>query len=231
MARNVFKCFAPTSLLVFAKGPCVLIGCIFKAQAVYNALSLHFILAQNLKISQMEKTGVLSDPGREIDLPDHQEYVRAFESVRASLVAQTVKRLSAMQEMWVRSLGWKDPLEKETAVHSNTLAWKIPWTEEPGRLQTMGLQSRTQLSDFTFTLKVCSEHLIPFKIFPLSFWPGFSFLSWHGCLAAAAAAAAKSLQSCPTLCDPIDGSPLGSSVPGILQARVLEWVAISFSNA
>ena len=47
----------------------------------------------------------------------------------------------------------------------------------------------------------------------------------------AAAAAAKSLQSCPTLCDPIDGSPLGSSVPGILQARILEWVAISFSNA
>ena len=49
--------------------------------------------------------------------------------------------------------------------------------------------------------------------------------------AAAAAAAAKSLQSCPTLCNPIDGSPLGSSVPEILQARILEWVAISFSNA
>jgi len=47
----------------------------------------------------------------------------------------------------------------------------------------------------------------------------------------AAAAAAKSLQSCPTLCDPIDGSPSGSPVPGILQARTLEWVAISFSNA
>ena len=47
----------------------------------------------------------------------------------------------------------------------------------------------------------------------------------------AAAAAAKSLQSCSTLCDPIDGSPLGSPVPGILQARTLEWVAISFSNA
>ena len=46
-----------------------------------------------------------------------------------------------------------------------------------------------------------------------------------------AAAAAKSLQSCPTLCDPIDGSPLGSPVPGILQARTVEWVAISFSNA
>ena len=49
--------------------------------------------------------------------------------------------------------------------------------------------------------------------------------------AAAAAAAAKSLQMCPTLCDPIDGSPPGSPVPGILQARTLEWVAISFSNA
>ena len=48
--------------------------------------------------------------------------------------------------------------------------------------------------------------------------------------ASAAAAAAKSLQSCPTLCDPVDGSPLGSSVPGILQARILEWVAISFSR-
>ena len=47
----------------------------------------------------------------------------------------------------------------------------------------------------------------------------------------AAAAAAKLLQSCPTLCDPIDSSPPGSSVPGILQARILEWVAISFSNA
>ena len=50
-------------------------------------------------------------------------------------------------------------------------------------------------------------------------------------LDAAAAAAAKSLQSCPTLCDPIDGSPPGSPVPGILRARILEWVAISFSNA
>ena len=53
----------------------------------------------------------------------------------------------------------------------------------------------------------------------------------NGLLVAAAAAAAKSLQSCLTLCNPIDGSPPGSPVPGILQARTLEWVAISFSNA
>ena len=55
--------------------------------------------------------------------------------------------------------------------------------------------------------------------------------AYFGMLYSAAAAAAKSLQSCPTLCDPRDGSPPGSPVPGILQARVLEWVAISFSNA
>ena len=58
----------------------------------------------------------------------------------ASLVAQTVKHLSAMQETWVRSLGWEDPLEKEMATHSSILAWKFPGTEEPGRLQSMGLQ-------------------------------------------------------------------------------------------
>ena len=51
-----------------------------------------------------------------------------------SQVAQKVKRLPIMQETWVRSLGWEDPLEKEMATHSNTLAWKIPWMEEPGRL-------------------------------------------------------------------------------------------------
>ena len=55
-----------------------------------------------------------------------------------SLVAQMVKRLSTMQETGVRSLGWEDPLEKEMAIHSRTIAWKIPWTEEPGRLPSMG---------------------------------------------------------------------------------------------
>ena len=58
----------------------------------------------------------------------------------ASLVAQRVKRLPAVQETWVRSLGQGDPLEKEMATHSSTLAWKVPWTEKPGRLQSMGLQ-------------------------------------------------------------------------------------------
>ena len=57
-----------------------------------------------------------------------------------SLVAQMVKRLPTMREAWVQSLGQEDPLEKEMATHSSTLAWKIPWMEEPGRLQSMGSQ-------------------------------------------------------------------------------------------
>ena len=56
------------------------------------------------------------------------------------LVAQMVKRLSTMRETQVQSLGWEDPLEKELAIHPSTIAWKIPWTEEPGRLQSMGWQ-------------------------------------------------------------------------------------------
>ena len=55
-------------------------------------------------------------------------------------MAQTVKGLFAMQETWVRSLSWEDPLEKEMAAHSSIHAWKIPWMEEPGRLHPMGLQ-------------------------------------------------------------------------------------------
>ena len=65
-------------------------------------------------------------------------------------MAQTVKRLSTMWETQVRSLGREDPLEKEMAIYSSTIAWKIPWTEEPGRLQSIAeSQSQTQLSDFT----------------------------------------------------------------------------------
>ena len=88
-------------------------------------------------------------------------------------------------------------MEKELATHSSILAWRIPWTEDPGGLLSKGVAR-----------------------------VGHNLLT-----AAAAAAAAKSLQSSPTLCDPIDGGPPGSPVPGILQARTLEWVAISFSNA
>ena len=86
-------------------------------------------------------------------------------------------------------------------MHSSILAWRIPGTEKTG-FRPWDQKESDMTEQLTFSL--------------------FHFI---------AAAAAKSLQSCPTLCDPIDGSPPGSAVPGILQARTLEWVAISFSNA
>ena len=55
-------------------------------------------------------------------------------------MAQRLKRLPPMRETWVRSLGWEDPLEKEMVAHSSILAWRIPWTEEPGMLQSTGSQ-------------------------------------------------------------------------------------------
>ena len=66
--------------------------------------------------------------------------IPSLPTLRAPLVAQMVKRLSAMQETRIRSLGWEDPLEEEMAAHSSILAWKIPWTVEPGRLPSMGSQ-------------------------------------------------------------------------------------------
>ena len=68
-------------------------------------------------------------------------------------MAQRLKHLPAMQKTWVQSLGQEDPLEKEMATHSSILAWRIPWTEEPGGLQTVhGVAKSQTLSDFTFTL-------------------------------------------------------------------------------
>ena len=87
-----------------------------------------------------------------------------------------------------------------------------------GRKAMKNLDSILKSRDMTLLTKVC---LVKAMVFPVVMY-GY---------ATAAAAAAKSLQLCLTLCDPIDGSPPGSSVPGILQARTLEWVAISFSNA
>ena len=68
-------------------------------------------------------------------------------------VVQMVKHLPAVREIQVRSLGWEDPLEKEMATHSSTHAWKIPWTEEPGGLQSMVSQRVRHDSDFTFTFR------------------------------------------------------------------------------
>ena len=67
-------------------------------------------------------------------------------------MAQTVKNLPAMQENWVRFLGWEDPLEKGIATHSSIIAWRIPWTEEPGRLQSMGSQESDVTEQLTLSL-------------------------------------------------------------------------------
>ena len=68
------------------------------------------------------------------------------------------KNLPAMQETQIQSLGWEDPLEKEMAIHFSILAWRIPWTEEPGRLQSMGSQRVRQnwATEYTHTLKKSS---------------------------------------------------------------------------
>ena len=119
----------------------------------------------------------------------------------ASLIAQLVKNPSAMLETWVRSLGWEDPLEKRKGYP----------------LQYSGLEDSMD----------CIGHGVAKS------WTRLSTFHFHwgwGCNCTAAAAA-ESLQSCPTLCNPINGSPPGSPIPGTLQARTLEWVAISFSNS
>ena len=77
----------------------------------------------------------------------------------ASLVAQTVKNPPAMLETWVRSLGWEDSLEEEMATHSRILAWRIPWIEKPGRLQSMGLQRVGSNFHFHFFSRDKTMHL------------------------------------------------------------------------
>ena len=74
--------------------------------------------------------GLGRSAGEKIDYP--------LQYAWASLVAQLVKNPPAMWETWIRSLGWEDPLEKEKATHNSILAWRIPWTEEAGGLQSMG---------------------------------------------------------------------------------------------
>ena len=110
--------------------------------------------------------------------------------------------------------------------HSSILAWEISWTEEPGRLQSIGLHrvghdwsDLAQHKDSSIPSNR-STHIANHSTVK------YTSLQLYVC----ASAAVKSLQLCLTLCNPIDGSPPGSAVPGILQARILGWVAISFSN-
>ena len=83
-------------------------------------------------------------------------------------MAQTIKTLPAMQETWLRSLGQEDPLEEGMAAHSSLLAWRIPWTEEPGGLQSMGLtKSQTLLSVRTHTHMRILMYIHPFSLLKL----------------------------------------------------------------
>ena len=84
------------------------------------------------------------------------------------LVAQRLKRLPPMRETWVRSLGQEDPLEKEMATHSSILAWRIPWMEEPGRLQSMGSQRVGH--DWATSPQLTSPHLYPHAPNPCQSW-------------------------------------------------------------
>ena len=94
--------------------------------------------AEFQRIARRDTKAFFSDQCKEIEENNRMGKTRDHST---SLVAQMVKRLSIMWETQIRSLGWEDPLEKEMAIHSRTIAWKIPWTEEPGRLQSMESQS------------------------------------------------------------------------------------------
>ena len=73
-----------------------------------------------------------------------------YSQIWASLIAQAVKNPPAMWETWILSLGWVDPLKNGMATHFSILVWEVPWTEEPGGLQSVGSSSQTRLSDFHF---------------------------------------------------------------------------------
>ena len=110
-------------------------------------------------------------------------------------MAQWVKNLPAMQEVWVWSLGQEDPLEEEMATHSSILVWEIPWTGEPDGLPCMGLHRvGHDWSNLATATQYCKSAM---KV--------------------------KVAQSRLTLCD-----PMGYTVHGILQARILEWVSVPF---
>ena len=107
--------------------------------------------------------------GRKICLPykpyQSQNSFFYWNILRASLVAQTVKNLPTMQDTWVRSLGWEDPLEKKMATHSSILAWRISWTEEPGESRgRTGLNTAERLTLSQICPSVCSAAPLPSRI-------------------------------------------------------------------
>ena len=100
-----------------------------------TVLTLHRIFWTLTTLEKLRAV-FMTNSNRKMSKIIHPEF--PFLASRASLLAQTVKSLPAVQKTRVQSLGWEDPLEKEMANHSSILAWKIPWLEEPGRLQSWG---------------------------------------------------------------------------------------------
>ena len=134
---------------------------------------------------------------------------------RASRVAQLVKHLSAVWETWVQFLGWEVSLEKEIATHSSILAWRIPWIEEPGRLQSTGLQRvgrdwANSLSLSIYMVKSNPENIVT--------WLSILLLNYICCSVA---------QSCLTLREPVDcstpGFPVLHYLPELAQIHIY-WV-------
>ena len=145
---------------------------------------------------------------QEIYQPDLQSLleVRSLSLISAFqlvfLVAQTVKNPPVMQETWIQSLGQKQPVEKGKAAHSSILAWRIPWTEEPGSLHSTGHKSQTWLSDQAWAYRI--------TIAPFSFNAPQGFLLAQGCCSVT--------KPCPTLCYCMDcGMPGSSALPYLLE--------------
>ena len=138
----------------------------------------------------------------------------------ASLVAESVKNLPAVQETRVQSLGWEDPLGKVIASHSSILAWKISWTEEPGGLQSMGSQRvghNWATNTYSFT-RICAI-FVNKSYFYQHFNNHQDLLLF--CLWVVNVVLCLVTQSCLTLCEHVDCGLLALSM-GILQARILE---------
>ena len=140
---------------------------------------------------------------------------------------------------WLDLLAVQETLKSLLKYHSSkaSILWRSAFLTVQLSHPYMTTGKTIALTRWTFVGKVMSLLLNILSRLVITLLPRSKrlLISWlqspSAVILAAAAAAAKSLQSCPTLCDPIDGSPIGSPVPGILQARTLEWVAIAFSNA
>ena len=137
-SNHFIKCFQTTNVSV--RGQLVftfLLVKVMSTSTVLNNCQLVWKRKKKLGI-QGRETMVWLNSVTSYQLTKNSLKLRA--TLEASLIAQLVKNLSAVQETWVRFPGWEDPLEKEIAAHSSILAWRIPWTEEPGRLHFMESQ-------------------------------------------------------------------------------------------